>query len=144
MLINQFHDILPGTSIPEVYVDSDNEYGKIFSTPGSANGPRHSAAATLSKNAGGGLKLFNFTGQTRSGLVSVGSDAGLEGTSLSIGGNQHSLQKVTGAGGEIAYVAPVSDLVPRAGRERRSSPGRRPIARRYRCPRAILRMNCSR
>ena len=112
VLINQFHDILPGTSIPEVYVDSDNEYGKIFSTLGSANGPWHSAAAALSKAGGGGLKLFNFTGQTRSGLVSVGTDAGLEGTSLSIGGNQHSLQKVTGAGGEVAYVAPVSDLAP--------------------------------
>ena len=32
VLINQFHDILPGTSIAEVYVDSDAEYGMLFST----------------------------------------------------------------------------------------------------------------
>ena len=33
LLFQQFHDILPGTSIPEVYVDSDADYEKIFSTP---------------------------------------------------------------------------------------------------------------
>src|SRR5690606_40173071 len=43
-LINQFHDILPGTSIGEVYVDSDADYEKIFSVLASANGPWQSAA----------------------------------------------------------------------------------------------------
>nr|WP_308162280.1 alpha-mannosidase [Bacillus sp. ISL-18] len=30
LLLNQFHDIIPGSSIPEVYVDSESDYKKIF------------------------------------------------------------------------------------------------------------------
>jgi alpha-mannosidase len=30
ILLNQFHDIIPGSSIPEVYVDSESDYKKIF------------------------------------------------------------------------------------------------------------------
>ena len=56
VLINQFHDILPGTSIAEVYVDSDSEYGTLFSTLASANGPWHSAAKAASKLKAGELK----------------------------------------------------------------------------------------
>ncbi|MFC1889182.1 alpha-mannosidase, partial [Thermodesulfobacteriota bacterium] len=34
VLFNQFHDILPGSSIPEVYDDSHVDYAEIFSTGG--------------------------------------------------------------------------------------------------------------
>ena len=112
VLINQFHDILPGTSIPEVYVDSDNEYGQIFSTLGSQNGPWHAAAQAFAKPGSDQLRLFNFTGQTRSGLVTVGSDAALEGASLATPDAVHPLQKIVGASGETAFAAPVSDIVP--------------------------------
>ena len=112
VLINQFHDILPGTSIPEVYVDSDNEYGQIFSTLSSANGPWHNAAQAFAKPGKDQLRLFNFTGQTRSGLVAIGADAALEGASLLTATGTHPLQKITGAGGESVFAAPVSDLVP--------------------------------
>src|SRR5699024_9596167 len=30
LLFNQFHDIIPGTSIPEVYETSKQEYDKVF------------------------------------------------------------------------------------------------------------------
>ena len=30
IMLNQFHDIIPGTSIPEVYVTSAEEYTKLF------------------------------------------------------------------------------------------------------------------
>ncbi|MFF2449861.1 alpha-mannosidase [Neobacillus sp. NPDC058068] len=30
LLLNQFHDIIPGSSIPEVYIDSESDYNKIF------------------------------------------------------------------------------------------------------------------
>lgn len=112
VLINQFHDILPGTSIPEVYVDSDNEYGQIFSTLSSANGPWHTAAQAFAKPGKDQLRLFNFTGQTRSGLIAIGSDAALEGASLLTATRTHPLQKITSAGGESVFAAPVSDLVP--------------------------------
>ena len=112
VLINQFHDILPGTSIPEVYVDSDNEYGQIFSTLGSQNGPWHAAAQAFAKPGADQLRLFNFTGQTRSGLVTVGSDAALNGLSLATAGGTHPVQKTTRADGGIEFVAPVSDIAP--------------------------------
>lgn len=112
VLINQFHDILPGTSIPEVYVDSDNEYGQIFSTLGSQNGPWHAAAQAFAKPGGDQLRLFNFTGQTRSGLVSLGSDAALDGASLATQAGVHPLQKLVAADGTTAFAAPVSDMAP--------------------------------
>ena len=110
VLINQFHDILPGTSIPEVYVDSDNEYGQIFSTLGSANGPWHSAAQALARPPADQLRLFNFTSQQRAGLVSLGGNAALAGASLAAGGEIQPLQQLTRADGTTEYAAPVAAL----------------------------------
>ncbi|WP_108396059.1 alpha-mannosidase [Devosia submarina] len=112
VLINQFHDILPGTSIPEVYVDSDNEYGQIFSTLGSQNGPWHSAAQAFAAPAADQLRLLNFTSQTRSGLVTLGSDPGLEGLSLATANGVHPLQTISRADGTTEMVSPVHDLAP--------------------------------
>lgn len=112
VLINQFHDILPGTSIPEVYVDSDNEYGQIFSTLGSQNGPWHGAAQAFAKPGTEQLRLFNFTGQSRSGLVSLGTDAALNGLSLVSGGASAPVQQLTRADGSTEFAAPVSDIAP--------------------------------
>ncbi|MCR6670654.1 glycoside hydrolase family 38 C-terminal domain-containing protein [Devosia ginsengisoli] len=112
VLINQFHDILPGTSIPEVYVDSDNEYGQIFSTLGSQNGPWHAAAQAFAKPGSDQLRLFNFTGQTRSGLVTIGTEAELDGASLSVPDGTYPLQKIFAADGSSSFAAPVSDISP--------------------------------
>jgi len=112
VLINQFHDILPGTSIPEVYVDSDNEYGQIFSTLGSQNGPWHAAAQAFAKPGKDQLRLFNFTGQKRSGLVTLGTDASLDGASLAVPGGTYPLQQIFAADGSTSFAAPVSDISP--------------------------------
>jgi alpha-mannosidase len=112
VLINQFHDILPGTSIPEVYVDSDAEYGRIFSTLNSGNGPWHAAAQAFARPGADQLRLLNFTGQTRSGLVRLGSDNALEGTALATAGGVAPVQKLVSADGSASYAAPVSDIVP--------------------------------
>lgn len=112
VLINQFHDILPGTSIPEVYVDSDTEYGRIFSILASANGPWHNAAGAVGKAPANQLRLFNFTGQARSGLVTLGSDIALEGASLAIDGATLPLQPLVGADGSTAFAAPANALAP--------------------------------
>jgi alpha-mannosidase len=107
VLINQFHDILPGTSIEEVYVDSDAEYGTLFSTLDSANGPWHSAANAALKPAKGELRVLNFLGHERDALVRVPSAP--EG-SLSSGGETRVLQKLVGAAGETVLAAPVANL----------------------------------
>jgi alpha-mannosidase len=112
VLINQFHDILPGTSIPEVYVDSDAEYGRIFSTLNSGNGPWHAAAQAFARPGADQLRLLNFTGQTRSGLVRLGSDAMLEGAGLATAHGVAPVQKLVSADGSASYAAQVSDMVP--------------------------------
>lgn len=78
VLINQFHDILPGTSIPEVYTDSDAEYGELFAALGSANGPVVQAITAL---VGDGSEpvAINFTSQDRSGeLVAMEAREGTQ------------------------------------------------------------------
>ena len=112
VLINQFHDILPGTSIPEVYADSDAEYDQIFSTLNSHNGPWHTAAQAFAKPGAEQLRLFNFTGQQRSGLVVLGSEPSLAGTALASAGANHPVQRLVGAAGETSYAAPVSTIAP--------------------------------
>lgn len=111
VLINQFHDILPGTSIPEVYVDSDAEYGRIFSTLDSANGPWHAAAQAATKPGADQLRLINFTSQTRSGLVHLGAQTP-ENAALATASGTQPAQKITRADGSTDMVAAVADLAP--------------------------------
>jgi alpha-mannosidase len=65
VLINQFHDILPGTSIAEVYVDSDAEYEDLFARIEAGNGPMRAALAAIAPPQG--AIVVNFTGRERTG-----------------------------------------------------------------------------
>jgi alpha-mannosidase len=108
VLINQFHDILPGTSIPEVYEDSDAEYGMLFSTLQSANGLWHSAANVVSAPSPGTLRLFNFAGHGRDhALVRLDGDT-LDGVALSQDGTTNPLQTLVSADGSVTHGAPVA------------------------------------
>jgi len=111
VLINQFHDILPGTSIPEVYVDSDAEYGRIFSTLDSANGPWHAAAQAATKPGPDQLRLINFTSQTRSGLVHLGAEVSDDAALATASGTQP-VQKITRADGSTDTVAAAAEMAP--------------------------------
>lgn len=111
VLINQFHDILPGTSIAEVYVDSDAEYDGLFSTLASGNGPWHSAAKALAPTGKSGLQLFNFTGHERSGLVRI--DNAPANAALAAGSTVLPLQVVHDADGTVSAAAPA--IVPPLG-----------------------------
>jgi alpha-mannosidase len=109
ILINQFHDILPGTSIAEVYKDSDAEYDSLFAALESADGPRKVAAAALSKPNAGQLTLFNFTSQKRDAeLVNFVGRA----RALQVGGDIQIMQKVFGADGTVGSCAPMSRVPP--------------------------------
>ena len=110
VLINQFHDILPGTSIPEVYTDSDAEYERIFSTLDSANGPWHAAAQAAAKPGADQLRLLNFTSQTRSGLVHLGAVA--DGAALATANGSVPVQQITRADGSTGSVARVEAIAP--------------------------------
>ena len=107
VLVNQFHDILPGTSIEEVYVDSDAEYAELFSTLDSGNGPLQAAASAALAPATGELRLLNTLSHPRSGLVALpGATAG----ALSVGGALVPVQQLVSPSGETVAAAPVESL----------------------------------
>jgi alpha-mannosidase len=82
--LNQFHDIIPGTSIAPVYADSAKQYEKIFALLGEV---RNAALASLSARLGGDLLLINPTSFARADVVR--SDAPLlPGTVLRTAGGQ--------------------------------------------------------
>ncbi|SFV38392.1 alpha-mannosidase [Devosia crocina] len=111
VLINQFHDILPGTSIPKVYADSDTDYDRIFSTLQSPNGPWHAAASAFARPEPGALRLLNFTSQARHDLVHLGASVA-PGTALASADGIAPIQAITRADGRRDHVAPAGHLAP--------------------------------
>ncbi len=76
VLLNQFHDILPGSSIPEVYEDARQDYEKIRETARQAadKGISHLAGTieTRTKDSGGvPVVVFNTLSWKRSGIVEM-------------------------------------------------------------------------
>ncbi len=70
LLRNQFHDILPGSAIWEVYEDSKKEYEQLLKEVGNES---RDALGALAQEIGGTV-VFNPTGQKQSGLVKVNAD----------------------------------------------------------------------
>ena len=73
LMRNQFHDILPGSSIREVYEDSMREYQKLFAYTDEA---QKKYMALIAQQAGGTI-AWNPNGQTMSGFVTLERDPGL-------------------------------------------------------------------
>jgi alpha-mannosidase len=68
VLLNQFHDILPGSSIKEVYEQTKKEYAQIAETAGTLIEQRLSALS----GSGESVVLFNTLGFERSDVVLLG------------------------------------------------------------------------
>lgn len=68
VLLNQFHDILPGTSIKEVYDQTRTEYNWIHQTAQALLDPRIEQIA----RAGDSVVVFNTLGFERNDVVNVG------------------------------------------------------------------------
>ena len=67
LLLNQFHDIIPGSSIFEVYEDSDKDYARVRSDVGKV---RSEKLAALSDNQSGkGIMVYNPNSFTASGYT---------------------------------------------------------------------------
>ena len=66
VLLNQFHDIIPGSSIPEVYETTDKEYAEILS---GGNKILDGRLKTIAEKFGGKNVCFNLSGFTQSGYV---------------------------------------------------------------------------
>ena len=65
--LNQFHDIIPGSSIHEVYVESQQQYAEIRA-PGRGR-PRRRAGSVIKARAGGDVVVVNPTSFRRDDLV---------------------------------------------------------------------------
>lgn len=60
LLLNQFHDVLPGSSIPEVYKDSEKHFEIIFNTTKSVISNSLKTIASKVNTAGKGISLLVF------------------------------------------------------------------------------------
>jgi alpha-mannosidase len=69
VLLNQFHDILPGSSIRAVYEDSDRDYTECLKSLGSLKSA--AAPAVVSGRKPAGHTLVNTLGWERTGLVEL-------------------------------------------------------------------------
>ncbi|WP_248304959.1 glycoside hydrolase family 38 C-terminal domain-containing protein [Devosia sp. FKR38] len=106
VMLNQFHDILPGSSIGAVFDDSDRDYARFFAT---ADALRAELAAGLGGGAGA---AFNVTNRTRSGLV-ASAMAGSQTIEHADGSTRSVIRQAPVAGlgsAAIAPQAPVSTL----------------------------------
>ena len=111
VLINQFHDILPGTSIASVYDDSDADYAKLFAAMLSTQGPLQSTLRTLCPPSDGQLSLVNFTGQKRAGeLVEFCTDVDISASAIRTRSGGSAIQSIAHADGSTSFVAAVSNI----------------------------------
>ena len=72
VLLNQFHDILPGSAIREVYEVTREEYGQLAEKLADMGERRRRAIA----GEGDAVMIFNTTGKERDDVVSLGAFAG--------------------------------------------------------------------
>jgi alpha-mannosidase len=73
LLLNQFHDVLPGSSIPEVYTDSEKDFQSVFRT---VNRLVHESLKAIAINVdtrgeGRSILVFNPLSWSRSGVIEV-------------------------------------------------------------------------
>ncbi len=123
LLLNQFHDVLPGSSIPEVYRDSQKDFDRVFRT---ANGVisralRAIASGVDTSGKGRPVLLFNPLSWSRSGIVEVPAKSlGSAASIVDEGGRPVASQKTSG--GKVIFVA---DDIPSIGyKQYRSVPSR--------------------
>lgn len=78
LLLNQFHDIIPGSAITEAYVTSEKEYGEIFAAGHSnLDAVLRALAAAVDTSAGEGTPyvVFNGLGWQRDVTVTIAEAA---------------------------------------------------------------------
>lgn len=71
VLLNQFHDIIPGSSIKEVYQDSDAQYADLFRRMDTLRGELTSLLAKAVGGKEGDWLILNTLGYPRSGYVTM-------------------------------------------------------------------------
>ncbi len=104
LLLNQFHDILPGSSIKEVYEDSAVQYEKILASGRELvrKARENIKNGLLGKGKGRGLLVWNSLSFSRSGLVQLkGEGVQGEGQKLSDGSSLFFVRNITPKGYQL-------------------------------------------
>ncbi|HMQ33000.1 MAG TPA: alpha-mannosidase [Chloroflexaceae bacterium] len=114
ILLNQFHDILPGSSIRQVYEDSMADYERVFAI---GQGALDDAASLLARGLDaprGGLLALNSLSWERGGLVSLPWSPELEGRAVALADGRPARAQPVEEEGERRLLVEV-DAVPPLG-----------------------------
>lgn len=90
--LNQFHDIIPGSSIPEVYVDSLEQYVQVASI---IDETKAKALETISGDAGGDVLLINPCSFCRNDLALLKGETDISGALQTIAGRTVQTQQTS-------------------------------------------------
>jgi len=118
VMLNQFHDILPGTSISEVYEVSDREYGELLTETHSFCAAR--VRGVFGKAGMGEAVVVNPSGWARNGELALidahdASDAPAGELVLRTKDTLVPLQAISCADGRTRHIAPLSSVPPLGG-----------------------------
>ncbi|MBD8065205.1 alpha-mannosidase [Devosia sp. PTR5] len=102
VLLNQFHDILPGSSIGAVFDDSDRDYADFF-----ARAVRLRAELMGKLAPQGQYGLFNVLGRARDGLLEIEAESARQ---VTLDGKVVATQTIHLADGTTRQAAPVKEL----------------------------------
>lgn len=107
-LFNQFHDILPGSSIAPVYEDADADYRKVFATTQklAENALDFLAGSIDTTGPGKAVLVFNPTPWERTDIVEIEADPETSKVT-DFEGNAIACQKVAGTAGVVAALVTV-------------------------------------
>ena len=128
LLLNQFHDILPGSSIPEVYEDSEKDFRSIFLlTNRVVTGSLKSIASVVDTSGDGkSILVFNPLSWPRNGIVELQkAELGGEDAITEAGGKPVPSQEVRGT--KIIFMA--EDVPPIGYKEYRATKKRQANAK---------------
>jgi alpha-mannosidase len=116
LLTNQFHDILPGSSITEVYEDADKHYAEILTTANAARDASLDAVASHVDTSGKGTPVVvtNTLGWIRDDAAEVVVTPSQGQTMLDPAGQPVPCQAVTNADGKVSVLFEAQE-VPSAG-----------------------------
>ncbi len=102
ILLNQFHDILPGSSIKEVYEDSKEDYEKVLAAGCEMAGDAQAALISKINLAEDSIVIFNTTGFLRNDVVISDIPCEEEFALFDVNGDEVPYQKTYD--GKIAFV----------------------------------------
>jgi alpha-mannosidase len=94
ILLNQFHDIIPGSSVKGVYEDSTKDYGEIEKTGTEILNEAKNKLIDNIKLDKNSLVVFNTLSWDRDGVINVGWDESLKDKTLLVNGKKAPVQVV--------------------------------------------------